>query len=73
MDVPAPTTQVAVRVDAAALVLAPKKSVAVQIFAAAPTRALVQIRYFQSFQEQLLARRGVVVQSVNQESRSVDE
>lgn len=45
--------------DAAALVLAPKKPVAV--------------RYFLSFQEQLLARRGVVVQSVNQESRSVDE
>lgn len=70
-DVP---VQVAVQVDAAdaaaALVLALKKLVTVQVFAPALTWALVQCRYFLSFQEQLLAHRGVVVESVIQESGS---
>lgn len=72
-DVLALTTQVAVWVDAAALALAPKKSVAVQVFATALTSALVRIRYFLSFQEQPLAQRGIVVESVSLESGSVDE
>lgn len=59
--------------DAAAPVRAPKKPVAVQVFAAAPTLALLQIRCFLSFQGQLLAWRGFVVQSVNQGPQSVDE